>query len=244
MTTDPAAVVAPDAAAATPISVLLAEDDAAARRALSMLLGGLGFHVVAEVGSGQQAIAQAKALRPDAVLLDVRMTDGTGIEAAQAITGANPGIAIVLLSADASVALTDREVVVTSAVALLPTSTPPALLATTLRLAVARARDLRSARADAALANTKLVDRKLIERAKGILMRRTGASEQEAYRILQRSSQDRSLPMVRIAQTVLASEPDAVHATLHEVKSSPPPVALPASAVLPTGSISSTQLQG
>ena len=52
-----------------------------------------------------------------------------------------------------------------------------------------------------------LEDRKTIERAKGILMRRTGSSEQEAYRILQRTSQDRSVAMVEIAKQVLASEP-------------------------------------
>jgi response regulator NasT len=52
-----------------------------------------------------------------------------------------------------------------------------------------------------------LANRKTIERAKGILQRRTGSSEQEAYRILQRASQDRSVPMVDIARAVLASEP-------------------------------------
>ena len=52
-----------------------------------------------------------------------------------------------------------------------------------------------------------LEDRKTIERAKGILMRRTGSSEQEAYRILQRTSQDRSVAMIEIAKQVLASEP-------------------------------------
>ena len=52
-----------------------------------------------------------------------------------------------------------------------------------------------------------LEDRKTIERAKGILMRRTGGSEDDAYRILQRTSQDRAVPMVEIAKAVLASEP-------------------------------------
>lgn len=54
-----------------------------------------------------------------------------------------------------------------------------------------------------------LEDRKTIERAKGILMRRTGGSEDDAYRILQRTSQDRAVPMVEIAKQVLASEPTA-----------------------------------
>jgi response regulator NasT len=63
------------------------------------------------------------------------------------------------------------------------------------------------ARLAADAARGALENRKTIERAKGILMRRTGSSEQEAYRILQRTSQDRSVPMVEIARAVLASEP-------------------------------------
>src|SRR3954462_15086195 len=64
-----------------------------------------------------------------------------------------------------------------------------------------------NARKDAEAAKQALENRKTIERAKGILMRSTGSSEQEAYRILQRTSQDRSVPMVEIAKAVLASEP-------------------------------------
>ena len=68
-------------------------------------------------------------------------------------------------------------------------------------------REFASARKDADTAKEALENRTTIERAKGILMRRTGSSEQEAYRILQRTSQDRSVPMVEIAKAVLASEP-------------------------------------
>jgi response regulator NasT len=92
---------------------------------------------------------------------------------------------------------------------VLPASAPPALLDATVRLAAARARELAAARADAAGARRQLEERKLIERAKGILMRRTGTTEAEAYRILQRSSQDKATPMVTLAQAVLDSEPGA-----------------------------------
>ena len=64
-----------------------------------------------------------------------------------------------------------------------------------------------TARSEAQDAKQQLENRKTIERAKGILMRRTGSSEQEAYRILQRTSQDRSVPMVDVAREVLDSEP-------------------------------------
>jgi response regulator NasT len=81
------------------------------------------------------------------------------------------------------------------------------VLDSTIRLAAQRAKELAYAKQDADAARQQLENRKTIERAKGILMRRTGASEQEAYRILQRTSQDRSVPMVEIARAVLASEP-------------------------------------
>ena len=73
-----------------------------------------------------------------------------------------------------------------------------------------QARALRSAREDASEARQHLADRKDIERAKGILMRRTGCSEAAAYNILRRSSQDAASPMVVIARQVIESEPGYV----------------------------------
>jgi response regulator NasT len=135
------------------------------------------------------------------------MPDGSGIEAAERITQTVPGVAVVLFSGDATVTLSDRDVTATAAIAFLPKPAPPRVLDSTIRLAATRAKELLSARQDAESARTALENRKTIERAKGILMRRTGSSEQEAYRILQRTSQDRSVPMVEIAKAVLASEP-------------------------------------
>ena len=129
------------------------------------------------------------------------------IEAAERITQTVPGVAVVLFSGDATVTLSDRDVTATAAIAFLPKPAPPRVLDSTIRLAATRAKELLTARQDAESARTALENRKTIERAKGILMRRTGSSEQEAYRILQRTSQDRSVPMVEIAKAVLASEP-------------------------------------
>ena len=81
------------------------------------------------------------------------------------------------------------------------------VLDSSIRLAAHRAHELRAARKEVVELRKQLENRKTIERAKGILMRRTGLSEQEAYRILQRTSQDRSVPMVDVAQEVLDSEP-------------------------------------
>jgi two-component system, response regulator PdtaR len=189
------------------IRVLVAEDDDNARSLLTDLLTTLGHTVVAEVSTGREAIERAKDVVPDVVLLDVHMPDGSGIEAAERITQAVPGVAVVLFSGDHTLTLSDRDVTATAAIAFLPKPAPPRALDSTSRLAAPRAIELRSARQDAESARQALENRKTIERAKGILMRRTGSSEQEAYRILQRTSQERSVPMVEIARAVLASEP-------------------------------------
>ncbi len=189
------------------IRVLVAEDDDNARSLLTDLLNTLGHTIVAEVSTGREAFERAKDVVPDVVLLDVHMPDGSGIEAAERITQTIPGVAVVLFSGDHTLTLSDHDVTATAAIAFLPKPAPPRVLDSTIRLAASRAKEFMAARQDAEAARTALENRKTIERAKGILMRRTGSSEQEAYRILQRTSQDRSVPMVEIARAVLASEP-------------------------------------
>ena len=190
-------------------TILVADDDENARALLVELLTSLGYVVAADVGTGQDTVRLTRDLQPDAVLLDVHMPEGGGVEAAEAIARDNPGVAVVLYSGDADTVLSDQQVSSTAAIAFLPKPTPPTMLDATLRMAISRGRQLMAARGDATAARQHLEQRKLIERAKGILMRRTGSSEQEAYRILQRSSQDRSVPMSTIAQAVLDSEPGA-----------------------------------
>jgi len=189
--------------------VLVAEDDENARSLLVDLLGTLGHTVVAEVATGREAIERADDVLPDVVLLDVHMPDGSGIEAAEHITRDVPGVAVVLFSGDQTLTLSDRDVMATAAIAFLPKPAPPRALDSTIRLAATRAKELLAARQDAESARRALENRKTIERAKGILMRRTGSSEQDAYRILQRTSQDRSVPMIEVARAVLESEAGA-----------------------------------
>ncbi|MEO7996954.1 MAG: response regulator [Gemmatimonadaceae bacterium] len=193
----------------TTIRVLIAEDDPMTRSTMAELLASLGYMVVAEVESGAEAIEKAKQFTPDAVLLDVHMPGSGGVQAAEEIAALLPGTAVILITGDLSVSLSASEVAKSGAVALLSKPAPPGTIDTTLRLAVSRARELLAAKNEAVQVKQQLEARKVIERAKGILMRRTGSSEQEAYRIMQRSSQDRSVPMVDIAKAVIDSEPGA-----------------------------------
>ena len=196
-----------DSTPISPVRVLVAEDDATVLALLAEQLDACGHQVVARVSTGRAAVEQAALLSPDVVLLDVHMPDGSGVDAAREIVAARPDTGVVLFTGDPEMVLGDRDIVSTAAVAFLPKPTPRAQLDSTVRLAAARARELATARTSVAAVRRELEDRKLIERAKGLLMRRTGASEQEAYRILQRTSQDRSVPMTKIAQAVLDSEP-------------------------------------
>jgi response regulator NasT len=190
-----------------PIRVLIAEDDLETRELYTTLLTSHGHEVVAQAGSGREAIARAGESKPEVVLLDVHMPEASGVEAARAIVAELPDAAVVLVTGDASVSLSDDEVAGTRAITLLAKPVQPRLLDTAIRLAANSARVQAQLRREAADAREALEARKLIERAKGILMRRTGSSEQEAYRILQRTSQDRSQRMVDIARAVLDSEP-------------------------------------
>src|SRR4029079_12220176 len=110
-----------------------------------------------------------------------RRTSATNIpvmaEAAKPLPHDNPGVAVIYLCGEPTFAL-DGDVADTTAIAVLPSSCPAALLDSSVRLAAQRTRELRSAREEVALVRQQLENRKAIERAKGILMRRTGLSEQ------------------------------------------------------------------
>ena len=197
----------------TSVRVLVVEDDTIVREILDRQLGSLGHHVVSTVATGREAMEFANAHQRadeaalDAILLDVQLLDGSGVETAERMSRERSDLAVVLFSGDTLADVPAAKEMSDSSVALLPRRPSAAALDSAIKLAVQRARELKSARAEIEDLKMKLESRKHIERAKGILMRRTGLSEQEAYRILQRTSQDRSVPMVEVAKEVLASEP-------------------------------------
>jgi AmiR/NasT family two-component response regulator len=201
--------VAPEERVTRGVRVLLADDDAEARALLAELLVAFGHDVVAQVASGDEAIERAQDLEPDVVLLDVHMPGRSGIDAAATITDLVPGTSVILFTGDPALTLSDGQVGETAAIAVLPKPTPPPLLDSTVRCAAQRGREMSAARREAEVARQELEERKWVERAKGVLMRRAGVSEEEAFRILRRASQDRSRPMIEVAQAVLDDAADA-----------------------------------
>jgi AmiR/NasT family two-component response regulator len=192
--------------ARAPIRVLLADDDPPVRAVLSDVLTGYGHEVVATAATGSEAIELTRSARPDVVLLDVHMPDGSGLDAARTIARDCPDVAVILFTGDETLALSDADAAESSAIAFLRKPTPPVVLDAQVRLAYRRAQVEREARQIAEDALSQLEERKLVERAKGVLMRKTGGTEDMAYRTLQRTSQERSMPMIDIARAILASD--------------------------------------
>lgn len=194
------------AASPGPIRVVLADDQANDRSLLADVLRTLGHDVVAVARSGDEAVALAGSTAPDVVLLDIRMPGGTGIEAAQRLRTTTPDVAIVLYTGDPTLNLRGVDLEESGALAVLPKPAAPNAIDASLRLAVRRAAELRLAQAEAADAKLRLEQRKVIERAKGMLMQRMQVSEAEAYRFLQKTSQNRAVPIVELAKLILEND--------------------------------------
>src|SRR5438067_1884873 len=124
---------------AASVRVLVADDDGDGRALLVKTLSSLGHEVVAEVESGREAVALAQVHAPDVVVLDVHMPGVSGIEAAKQIATASPGTAVLLVTGDDTLRLSELDVLETAAISILPKGTRRKMLDSALRLAVARA---------------------------------------------------------------------------------------------------------
>jgi AmiR/NasT family two-component response regulator len=186
--------------------VLIAEDETIIRLDLRALLERAGHEVVGEARDGDEAVALADRYKPELIVMDVKMPRLDGIEAARRIIATRP-VPIVMVTAYAA-----EELVVRAADAgafgylVKPFRESDVLPA----MATARARfaELESLRAEAASLAEALAARKVIERAKGILMAREELSEQAAFERIRRASQISGRPMVVIAEALLATFAD------------------------------------
>jgi AmiR/NasT family two-component response regulator len=181
--------------------LVIADDESLIRMNLKETLVGLGYLVVGEAGDGVSAINLARELRPDLVVMDIKMPKLDGIQAAEVLT--QERIAPVLLLT----AYSDRELVdrakEAGVVAYLVKPFREADLLPAMEVAMARFAELRAM--DKQLGDLKeaLETRKVVERAKGLLMEKQGLSEPEAFRKIQQLSMNTRRPMKEIAQSIL-----------------------------------------
>ena len=183
--------------------VLVAEDDALIRLDLVECLSEEGYPVVGEAGDGEQAVELAERLRPDIVIMDVKMPKMDGIEAASIIAERRIAPVVILT------AFSQRELVERArdagAMAYLVKPFGRRDLVPAVELAVSRFRELTALETEVAGLAERLETRKAVERAKGLLMARHGLTEPEAFRWIQRNAMDRRTTMKAVAQAVIDS---------------------------------------
>jgi two-component system, response regulator PdtaR len=193
----------PEPAAALPGSrrVLIAEDEALIRMDLAEMLAEEGYDVVAAVEDGEQAVARTEELRPDLVILDVKMPRLDGIAAAQRI--ASQRIApVVMLTA-----FSQRDLVESArdagAMAYLVKPFGKSDLLPAIEMAVSRFAELQQLEAEVADLSERLETRKVVDRAKGVLQEKLGLSEPDAFRWIQKTAMDLRLSMREVADGVV-----------------------------------------
>ena len=183
--------------------VLVAEDEALIRLDLIEMLSEEGYLVVGEAADGQQAVEQADALRPDLVIMDVKMPKMDGIDAASIIVERRIAPVVILT------AFSQRDLVERArdagAMAYLVKPFGRRDLVPAIELAVSRFRELVALESEVAGLTDRLETRKAVERAKGLLMARHELTEPEAFRWIQRSAMDRRTTMKAVAQAILDS---------------------------------------
>lgn len=188
---------------ATAPRVLVAEDEALIRLDLVEMLREEGYDVVGEAADGVQAVELAGALRPDLVIMDVKMPKRDGIEAASMI--AEDRIApVVILTAFSQRDLVERARDA-GAMAYLVKPFGKRDLVPAVELAISRFAELQALELEVAGLSEQLATRKVVDRAKGLLMSKNGMTEPEAFRWVQRTAMDRRTTMRAVAEAVIDS---------------------------------------
>ena len=181
--------------------VLIADDDPLMRTDLAEMLTEEGFEVVGQVGDGERAVELARTLRPDLVILDVKMPGKDGIQAAAEIADEQIAPVIILT------AYSDRDLVQRAidagAMTYLAKPFSTATLLPAIELTAARYAEAATSRAELAAATQRLQTRTVIDRAKGLLMTHEGMTEPQALRWLKRTATNRRTSMDAVARDVI-----------------------------------------
>ncbi|GAA3690716.1 ANTAR domain-containing response regulator [Gordonia hankookensis] len=181
--------------------VLVAEDDSLIRMDLIEMLREEGYEVVGEAPNGQVAVELTESLTPDLVIMDVKMPVRDGIDAASEIAQKKLA-AVVMLTA-----FSQREFIEKArdagAMAYLVKPFTKADLVPAIEVAVSRYNEVAALEKEVATISDRLETRKLVERAKGLLMEKQSLSEPEAFKWIQRAAMDRRTTMKAVAQVVV-----------------------------------------
>lgn len=181
--------------------VVVAEDESLIRIDIVEILRDNGFDVVAEAADGEKAVALARELKPDLVVMDVKMPLLDGISAAE-ILHKERIAPVVLLTAFSQRELVERAAEAGALAYVVKPFTPNDLIPA-LDIALTRYQQITSLEDEISDLSERLETRKVLDRAKGILNDTMGLTEPEAFRWIQKASMDRRLSMREVAQTVI-----------------------------------------
>ena len=187
--------------------MVLAEDEALIRLDLKEMLEEEGYEVVGEAGDGESAVSLAREHHPDLVVLDIKMPGLDGLSAAERISEERLG-AVLILTAFSQRDLVDRAAQ-TGAMGYLVKPFQKGDVVPAIELAVARHQEREALEGEVADLEERLETRKLVDRAKGILMDRFGMKETDAFRFLQKAAMDGRLRMQEVARRVVDGELEA-----------------------------------
>ncbi len=205
-------------ATAVPWRILIADDESLIRLDLREMLTHLGYDVVGEAADGRSALELAKKLRPDLVIMDIKMPDVDGIAAAENLT--REKIApVVLLTAYSDQGLVERakEAGVVGYVVKPFRQTE---LLPVIELSLARFEEFRALEREVGGLKEALETRKVVERAKGVLMEVHGLREAEAFHRIRKASMDARKSMREVAEAVLLTHEMEIGSTPSESSAS------------------------
>jgi response regulator NasT len=188
----------------TALRIAVADDELDVRDYYQRILPRLGHQVVAVARTGRELVEQCRALLPDLVITDIKMPDMDGIDAAEAISQGKP-IPVILVSAYHRPQLFERAKG-DHILAYLVKPTKQADLEAAIAIAMQRFEQFQALRKEAADQRQALEDRKVIERAKGLVMKQTDLDEVGAFRRLQKLARDRNQKLAEVARIILAAE--------------------------------------
>ena len=185
--------------------ILIAEDDPVIALALTERVRSLGHEPLGPVGDGAQAVAEATATRPDLYLFDIEMPELDGLEAAAELTARGLGRPVVVITGIDDRGLIERSVS-TGAGAYLTKPVDTRELEAAISLAAARHAELEELQAEVVDTKQALEERKVIERAKGLLMKALALPEPDAFRRIQLAARERNLRLVDVARAIVEQQ--------------------------------------
>jgi len=188
--------------------VIIADDESIIRMDLREMLTNLGYLVVGEVGDGRSAVNLARELRPDVVIMDIKMPDMDGIDAAKILTEERVA-PVLLLTAYSQQELIERAKEA-GVVGYIVKPFRESDLAPAIEVAIARFAEFRALEKEVGDLKLALETRKLVDRAKGILMDTQGLTEAEAFRKIQKMSMNTRKPMKEVAEAIILAHQAAM----------------------------------